>query len=330
VFSSTWSFTILKQKQFTIYVWGVLAYTLAVILWGAYVRASGSGAGCGSHWPLCNGQVIPRAAQIETLVEFTHRLTTGLAGLLVLFMFIWAWRAYAQGHLVRQGAAWSLFFMVTEGLIGAALVLFELVAYNDSLARAISGALHLLNTFFLLAALTLTAWWASGGQPIRLRNQGAPSLLLGVGLLGLLLLGASGAVTALGDTIFPAGSLAEGLRQDFSPTAHFLVRLRLWHPAIAIVLGLYLVLAGSAVRVMRPMPDTIRFSRALIALFLVQLAAGTLNVLLLAPIWLQLIHLLLADLVWITLVLLCAAVLAQETADREIVHFTPQQATIGR
>jgi heme A synthase len=81
---------------------------------------------------------------------------------------------------------------------------------------------------------------------------------------------------------------------------------------------------------MRPTPDTIRFSRALIALFLVQLATGALNVFLLAPIWLQLVHLFLADLVWITCVLLAAAALAQEAADAEIIHFTPQRATIGR
>ncbi|MFN8454080.1 MAG: COX15/CtaA family protein [Anaerolineae bacterium] len=77
-----------KLDRFAKYVWTVLAYNLAVILWGAFVRASGSGAGCGSHWPLCNGEVIPRTPQMETLVEFTHRLTSGLALLLVIGLTI--------------------------------------------------------------------------------------------------------------------------------------------------------------------------------------------------------------------------------------------------
>ena len=112
----------MRLTNFAKYAWGVLAYNLVVILWGAYVRATGSGAGCGSHWPLCNGEVIPRAQQVETMIEFTHRLTSGMAMLLVAGLLIWALRAYPKGHQVRTGAWLSAFFIITEALVGAGLV----------------------------------------------------------------------------------------------------------------------------------------------------------------------------------------------------------------
>lgn len=314
----------MTQKRFTTYAWIVLAYLLAIILWGAYVRATGSGAGCGSHWPLCNGEIIPRSPQTETLVEFTHRLTSGFSGVLVLIMLVWAFRTYPSGHLVRRGAVLSTVFIIIEGLIGAGLVRFELVATNDSVARAITIVLHLVNTFILLAAVTLTAWWSRHERPLQLRDQGLVGWLLGIGFVGMLVLGASGAVTALGDTLFPAASLAEGLRQDFSSTAHFLLRLRFWHPVISIGMGLYLIGAGTMIYMRRPSANTRRFSRALKIIFLVQLGVGALNVYLLAPVWMQLIHLFLADTVWIVLVLLAASALAQEAPQSESVRLATQ------
>jgi cytochrome c oxidase assembly protein subunit 15 len=161
----------MKLNRFAKYTWGVLALNLAVILWGAYVRASGSGAGCGSHWPLCNGVVIPRAPQIETIVEFTHRLSSGLSLVLVVGMLVWSFRAFPKGDKVRLGASLSMFFIITEALVGAGLVLFKWVAQDASLGRAISIGIHLVNTFLLLGSITLTAWWASGGQSIQLKSR---------------------------------------------------------------------------------------------------------------------------------------------------------------
>lgn len=300
-----------KLNRFAVYAWGVLGYNLAVILWGAYVRASGSGAGCGSHWPLCNGEVLPQSPQLATAIEFTHRLTSGLALLLVIGLLVWAFRAYPKGHVVRLGAGGSMFFMITEALVGASLVLFELVAYNTSTARAVVIAIHLVNTFLLLGTLALTAWWASGGQPLKLRGQGLVGWVLGLGLISMLLLGSSGAVTALGDTLFPAGSLTEGLQADFAATAHFLIRLRLFHPLIAVGVGVYLFLAATFCNLQRPHPLTKRLTRVLVVIYLVQLSAGALNVVLLAPVWLQLLHLFLSDLIWITLILLTASALSK-------------------
>lgn len=297
----------MQRTRFSTFAWIVLAYNILVILWGAFVRATGSGAGCGSHWPSCNGVIVPRQPQIETMIEFTHRLTSGLSLVLVVILLVWAWRAHPKGQPVRLGALLSMVFIITEALVGAGLVLFGWVADDQSLGRVISISIHLVNTFLLLAALTLTAWWASGGERIVLRGQGASVWLFALGFLGVLVLGVSGAITALGDTLFPAGSLAEGIAQDFAPTAHFLVRLRVWHPLIALINGLYLVFLGGLIYLFRATPHIQRLAITLGALFLAQLVAGMINLGLLAPVWMQLIHLLLADLVWIALVLLAAA-----------------------
>lgn len=294
----------MKSTRFSQFAWGVLVFNLLVILWGAYVRATGSGAGCGSHWPLCNGEVIPRAPQIETLVEFTHRLSSGLAFLLVAGLFVWAFRLYPKGNEVRKAAGYSFAFMITEALIGAVLVLFKWVVDDESTGRAVTIVLHLINTFLLLASLTLTAWLASGERRASISGNRKLWALLALGLVGTLVIGASGALTALGDTLFPASSLAEGLRQDFSPTAHFLIRLRVLHPTIAVVVGIYLLVLAGIVRLQVLHNQAKSFSRLLTLGILLQLAAGIINVLLLAPVWMQLIHLLLADLVWIILVLL--------------------------
>lgn len=297
----------MKRTRFSTYTWAVLGYNILVILWGAFVRATGSGAGCGSHWPTCNGVVVPRQPQVETIIEFTHRLTSGLAFILVLILMIWAFRIHAKGHPVRLGAGLSMFFIITEALVGAGLVLFGWVADDQSIGRVISISVHLVNTFLLLAALTLTAWWASGGERLVLRGQGVSVWLFGLGFLGVLVLGVSGAITALGDTLFPAGSLAEGIAQDFAPTAHFLVRLRVLHPLIALLNGVYLVFLSGLIYLFRATPHIQRLALTLMALFVAQLVAGMINLGLLAPVWMQLVHLLLADLVWIALVLLAAA-----------------------
>jgi len=308
----------MQNARFRRFTWGVLVYNLGVILFGAYVRATGSGAGCGSHWPLCNGEVIPRAPQIETIIEFTHRMSSGLSLLLVIWLFIWAFRAYPAGHAVRLGAGLSLLFTITEALVGAGLVLFRWTADDTSTGRAISIVIHLLNTFLLLASLALTGWWASGGKRIQLRGSGMDGWMLALGTAGALLIGASGALAALGDTLFPVQSIAEGIRQDFSSTAHFLIRLRILHPMISIIVGLYLAVLAGLIAYQASTGDAKRFARMLVGLVIVQLLAGFINVLLLAPWWMQLLHLLLADLVWIILILLMAARFAWTPQPRSV------------
>jgi len=307
---------IMKWPRFAIYSWGVVGYTLMVIVWGAYVRASGSGAGCGNHWPLCNGQVLPQSGQIETLIELAHRLMSGLSLLLIIGLVIWAFRAFPRRNPIRYVAVLSLVFILTEALIGAVLVRAELVAGNASMSRAVVMSIHLVNTFALMAFLTLTSWWASGKSAIKFRGQGLVIWLLGLALIGTLILAVSGAIAALGDTLFPSESLAAALSQDMSPAAHFLIRLRLWHPFLALAVGSIVLIVAGLANHMRPSVWVKRAMFMLIALVLIQLGAGLLNVFLLAPIWLQLVHLLLADLLWIALVILTAAALANSNSLR--------------
>jgi heme A synthase len=300
----------MKLKSFAPYSWGVLGWNLIVILWGAYVRASGSGAGCGQHWPLCDGQVIPQARNVEMQIEFTHRLLSGGALLLIAIMLIWGFRITAREHPVRKGLVAAGILIFTEAMLGAGLVLFKLVEENSSAARAVAVSLHLANTFLLVGSLALTAYWASGGSAIQLKGQGLKAWLLGCGLLGMLVIGMSGAVTALGDTLFPVGSLAEGLVADLDPNAHFLVRLRVYHPVIAVTIAVY------SLYLVRLLYDqnhgtARKFLAVLVLVGIVQLVIGLINLLLLVPIPTQLLHLLTADLVWVIYILTTAAILAK-------------------
>lgn len=304
----------MSSNRFARFAWLVVAYNLLVILWGAYVRASGSGAGCGSHWPLCNGEVVPRSPTMATIVEFSHRLTSGLALLLVIALVVLAFRTFARGSFVRRLACGSLFFILTEALVGAGLVLFEYVAGNKSVARAWWMGAHLTNTFILVAFLTLTAWVAATGERFSPRGRGRLPVLLLIAIVGTLIVGISGAISALGATLFPVSSVAEGLREDLSATSHTLVRLRIYHPIISSLVSGWLIFVAAAARIMRPTRRTVSLSRPLIALVIVQLACGLVNLLLHAPIALQIIHLLLADLIWIALIVLSHTALAAETA----------------
>jgi heme A synthase len=302
---------------------GTLALNVAVILGGALVRATGSGAGCGSHWPDCNGEVVPLDPSAETLIEYSHRTTSGLALVFVLAQLVWAFRLFPRAtfaeHPVRRAAVFSTIFIVIEALVGAMLVKLELVGEDASLWRALVVGLHLVNTFLLLAALTLVpvlcnemhsrpiGWSDEGGRAVR-------RVLVPIAI-GVLLVSAAGAVTALGDTLFPAASLSEGFAADAAHDAHPLVRLRVVHPLLAVlvyfaVIGLG-VMGPRVLEAARPgaVERTRPWSRALTGLATLQVASGALTLVLLAPLALQLTHLLIADLVWISLVALGARAL---------------------
>ncbi len=300
-------------SRFALYAWFVLAYNLAVVMWGAFVRATSSGAGCGSHWPLCNGAAVTHGEIVAKIIELTHRLTSTLAGIFILALVFWAFRAFPKKHAVRTGAVLTTFFVLTEGAIGAGLVLFEKTAQDKSTARVVSLSVHLINTFLLVACIALTAYWASGGQRPNWKSAGNTRWFLLAGLLGTLVLGVSGAITALGDTLYPVTSLAEGLRQDLSTAAPFVIQFRKYHPAIAILTGGYLAFYAISQAVRSASITTRRIAYSLAALVLAQWSFGALDVYLLAPYWLQLLHLFLADLLWIAAVLLTADLLSDHT-----------------
>lgn len=278
-------------RAFARYGWAVLAWNVFVVLWGAFVRASGSGAGCGEHWPLCNGAVVPPSPAMATIIEFMHRITSGVALIGVLVLVVWAIRLFPKGHRARRYSWASLGLIVVEALLGAGLVLLSYVDKNASAGRAVYLCLHLTNTLLLLGALASTAWF--GGRPEG-AWQRVPRMLwtaLGVALLASL----TGVIAALGDTIWPAVSLAEGMRAEFASAAPMLLRLRLVHPVVASASGLFLLLAGFLIL-------QGRVKQWVIALTVAQLAAGGINIVLLAPVWMQILHLALAVGVWLWLV----------------------------
>ena len=304
--SSTQASSTPSQSKISRFAWGTLAFNLFVILWGAFVRATGSGAGCGSHWPLCNGEVLPRDAEIETLIELSHRLTSGMALILTVILVVLVVRGFQPGHRARHAAWWSLIFILGEATIGAGLVLLELVADNPSMTRAWAMAAHLVNTLLLITALTLCAWWAGGAPALRLERR-QPLKTVAAAFFGTACIAASGAIAALGDTLYPATNLAHELRHDFTSPAELLKQLRIFHPLIAVLVSLLILHLMSLVRQQRWPQPARRFANWVSLLVFVQLAAGTVNVLLLAPIAMQLLHLLLANLLWIAMVLTCAA-----------------------
>lgn len=289
------------------YGWATLGVTLLVIVWGGVVRATGSGAGCGSHWPLCNGAVVPLEPTIATTIEFVHRITSGAVMLMAVWLVVLARRTFPSGSQVRRWAWISLVFMLIEAAIGAGIVLLELVADNASAMRAVYVGGHLVNTLLLVGAMTTTMWWAASAKASASSASNVAgsatvgTLPLTLCLLGMLVVASTGAVVALGDTLFPHASLAEGIAADFDPTSHFLIRLRVWHPIAAVLLAAGLlwlawvspIFQGSAQVVPR---------RLVVWAVLVQSSIGVINLLLLAPLPLQMAHLLVSNLLWIPMV----------------------------
>jgi len=286
------------------FAWCVLAYFILVVLWGAVVRATNSGGGCGAHWPLCNGYVNPlHHPRLATIIEFAHRQSTTVATGLMLVLAYLTFRATAKQHRARKAVLWSLFFLVTEALLGAALVLRGWVEQNDSIGRVIAQAIHFTNTLLLMAALTLTASFLSD----RRLTEDAPrrsKVPAWIGVLATVVMGATGALAALADTLFPSVSLTAALSEDFASHAPLLVRMRWLHPAAA-VLGSCCVLWVVWQRV-RARHRWDRLSFAVTGLLAAQFVLGIADVILLAPAWMQLIHLLGADLYWVALIQLSA------------------------
>lgn len=281
------------------YAWFVLVFSVLAILMGAVVRATGSGAGCGPSWPSCQGQVLPEL-EGATAIEFAHRAISGIALALVFALAFLVWRNVEKGQPARLGAMLAAIAIVGEALIGALIVLAEWVADDASIARAVSVPLHLVNTLFLLAALALTAHWLGGGDRLDLRAKPSVTRWIVAGGVALVLISASGAVTALADTLFPG----EPLSADFSSEAHFLTRLRIVHPVLAI--GAALVAWWVSVR-----EGATRSRWGVIVAVLVgaMLLSGVLNVALGVPVWMQIVHLALADTLWVAYVLVSATAL---------------------
>jgi len=294
------------------FAWAILAYFIAVILWGAVVRATGAGAGCGNHWPLCNGTVLQHSATANTLIEFTHRITSGISFFSAVGLLIWTFAATIRGHLARSASVAVVVLTLVEAILGALLVKLGLTAQSQSPLRPWYLALHLTNTLLLLAALTLTAHMLSRkhGYTRDSVRLVAPFGAI-AGIILVLIVGVTGSLAALGDTLFPATSLVSALSQDFSSTSGWLVRWRWTHPTIAFLASGFLI--WILVRAARRSThwDNRSLSGAILILLALQYVLGVLDVVLLAPVWLQTIHLLGADILWSALVVLTARLTLQ-------------------
>lgn len=296
----------LRNLSLARFGWFAVFYNVLVILWGALVRASGSGAGCGNHWPLCNGQVIPVSPSIHTIIEFTHRMMTGGSTFIVLGLLVWTFRATARGHAARWFAIASTLLLLNEAFLGAMLVKLGYVTGNQSVGRMVLLSIHLSNTLLLVAALTLTARFITSGRDwVGLHHAKSFGWAV-AGLAATIGVGVSGSMAALGDTLFPAASLKAAYTQDFAANSPLLLRLRLVHPISALVAAafvLWLVRRAYADLSQERSPWLARLVLGLLGL---QFALGIADVLLLATAWMQLLHLLGADLYWVALVLLAA------------------------
>ena len=297
----------------------LLYYTWFIVVWGAFVRASGSGDGCGKNWPTCHGELIPSNSSIQTLIEYIHRASSGIYGIFVAVLVVITLNIVLKRNKEKPILyyKWAIalpimVFVLTifEALIGAQLVLSGLVGSNDSWARAITMIIHLVNTFILVASIVGTSYilsisiLSSGNsndnlnqlksnsntEPKNLTIQFNKPLFL-LCTLGLVFVAALGALTALGDTLYPAGSLKEGIIQDLAANTPWLLRLRVLHPLLAVVTVYFIttlcydLLKNKIVR--------FYLSITYFTLFI-----GVINLLLLAPIYMQLIHLLTAQVLW--------------------------------
>jgi cytochrome c oxidase assembly protein subunit 15 len=280
----------------------VLVYFIAVILWGTLVRATGSGAGCGNHWPLCNGDFFPHHPRLATIIEYTHRSMTSVCTTLVAILIGWTFLARPRGDRARRAVVWSGILLITEALLGALLVKGGYVENNASDMRVVMQCIHFTNTMLLLAAITLTWWWLRDRPqpPVNLSPQTRTAAWLA--LAATLFVGGAGSVAALADTLFPPTSLQAAFLQDFAVHSPLLVRMRWLHPASA------LIALGCAIWLALQLRSTL--GRLVLALICAQLILGATDVILLAPTWMQILHLLGADLYWIALVVACATALS--------------------
>lgn len=294
-------------------VWLTVAANALVIVQGAFVRATGSGAGCGRHWPLCNGEVLPLSGNVHTLIEFSHRTLSGLVLLLGLWLLLRVWRERRERPGLWFFTGLATVLLLVEAGLGALTVLWGLTGDNTTVARGLMVATHLVNSLLLVGALMGVLLYAQPrppAWPIRPSRQGPLAALLAMGLLGMLFLMFTGGIAAMGNTMFPSASLAEGLAADFDPGSHPLIRLRVLHPLIGISVGVYLFLSLGAARWINPARDGRGLTRALVVVYLAQMGVGMLNLVLLAPVVLQLLHLAMAVLAFALLAALTVVLLA--------------------
>ena len=285
------------------WAWATLAFFVVVVLEGAVVRATSSGAGCGDHWPLCNGEVLPHHPRVATLIEFTHRSLTGFSTAMFAVLITWTFRATRKGHPARTASVVAGILLLTEAALGAVLVLGHYVEQNASAARVLVQGVHFTNTMLLLAATTAVAVLLRPARKVVAQSRLRLPMI--VALLATIVTGATGSVAALADTIFPSPSLGAALAADFAADSPLLIRMRWMHPASSALVVLCVVVLALGYSRQGYRVIALGLTTNLIA----QVVIGCLDVLLLAPTTVQVLHLFSADIFWIMLVALAVPML---------------------
>ena len=297
-------------RRYRRFVWGIVAFTVLVILSGDLVQATESGAGCGEHWPRCDGSLIPAIGDAHTAVEFTHRIVTAVLSISFIVMVVAARRLFGRGHLVWRTALWATGFLILEIFLGAALVLFGWVEADASWGRVIADGFHVINTFMLVGAVALVAHFAGGNPGFRINPAARRDRYLLAAVAILILIAVSGTLNSLADTLY----FTDGVNVDETPIAALLVSIRGIHPAIAIgggVIIFYLVHLAAA----HATGTTEKLALTIQGVIGLQFLVGIFNIVLLTPLETQIIHLTLADALWLLLLIFSAHTLATAPLD---------------
>ena len=268
-----------------------LFLSIVSILAGAFVRATGSGDGCGATWPTCKGRIIPALTDTSELIEFSHRSVSGLLLVVTLIIFSKT-RKFQKGSLVKSVTNYLTFFVIFEAIIGAIIVLFEWVGLNSSLPRIVAVPIHLVNTFGLLGCYAILYKIVEDDLK-EIKSIFDKNFIL-ISLL-FLLSGATGSITALADVLFPSASFIEGFLEDFDKTSEALTRLRILHPIISSALSVVLYVYST--RINKKYGVNVKLLKTFV---IVAVLLGVFNVISNIVLPLSILHLAIADFLWIS------------------------------
>lgn len=300
--------------KFVSFAWFVLIYNLAAVAWGVFVRASKSGDGGGTSWPLLDLSHQPMNGPISRLIEGSHRASTALCGVFAIILLVMAYRNFAKGHQARMFATVVFGLTCLEGLVGWALVRFGLVTLNDSVLRVSIMSFHVVSTFILVSAIALCAMSGMGAGRIQLRGQSAIGWMLGLGVLGLVSLGVSGAISALAHTLMPVKNV---LVEAAKPDAFWMLKLQPLHPYLSLAVGTFFCILAGMLCHLRPSDAVRRASLVMLVAFAFQTMLGLVSIKLAAPIWTQMLHLVAGDVLFVSFVVAAGFALMDLTPRRE-------------
>ena len=282
---------------FLSYVWGLLIFTVAVIISGDIVQSTESGAGCGDSWPKCEGSLVPAIENIHTAIEFIHRALTSVLSVGYLGLLAWSYLLFGRRQLVWRSVLFSAFVLLLEILIGAALVFFGWVEDDASWGRVIVDSLHVVNTLILLASLVLILFWASESENRSISKEYSRGRFLIAAIGIVMVITITGTINSLADTLY----FSDQVVVEETPIAQLLVSVRAVHPLVAII-GAFLIV-GSIYMVMEdPKVTYSGLGFGIFGILFLQIIVGILNIALLTPVETQIIHLSLADALWVLLI----------------------------